>query len=281
MLIQPYNIDGSSESGSLELPAIEYKLKVVGTYYLSPTETGYYDSIYISEETATKILDDALTKGGYSKDNKTTVGKWWNDLSLRTHYVVVDDFENGDEALDAIFENFYDLLLLDIRVPGMDGFTLVETIRKEGLNTPIIILTSLTDITNLSRGYDLGCNDYIRKPFDLIELKFRIEQLIKNSCFKTLENSIKIPPNYKFDVKKNILYKELTRIGYEMVEPGGTFYMFPKAPEPDAVAFCKRAMKQDLLLVPGDTFGCPGYFRMAYCIETEKVERSLYAFRKL
>lgn len=119
---------------------------------------------------------------------------------------IVDDFENGDEALDAVFTNSYDLLLLDIRVPGMDGFTLVETIRKEKLNTPIIILTSLTDITNLSRGYDLGCNDYIRKPFDLIELKFRIEQLIKNSCFKTLDDVIKIPPNYKFDVKKNILY---------------------------------------------------------------------------
>lgn len=101
MLIQPYNIDGSPESGSLELPAIEYKLKVVGTYYLSPTETGYYDSIYISEETATKILDDALTKGGYSKDNKTTVGKWWSDLSLRTHYVV-DDFENIESVYNAL-----------------------------------------------------------------------------------------------------------------------------------------------------------------------------------
>ena len=121
---------------------------------------------------------------------------------------IVDDFENGDEALDAVFTNSYDLLLLDIRVPGMDGFTLVETIRKEKLNTPIIILTSLTDITNLSRGYELGCNDYIRKPFDLIELKFRIEQLIKNSCFKTLDDVIKIPPNYKFDVKKNILFKD-------------------------------------------------------------------------
>ena len=84
-----------------------------------------------------------------------------------------------------------------------------------------------------------------------------------------------------YEKNKNILYKELTAMGYECVEPGGTFYMFPKAPEPDAVAFCKRAMKQDLLLVPGDTFGCPGYFRMAYCIETEKVERSLDAFRKL
>lgn len=131
---------------------------------------------------------------------------------------IVDDFENGNDALDAIFTNSYDLLLLDIRVPGMDGFTLVETVRKEGLNTPIIILTSLTDITNLSRGYDLGCNDYIRKPFDLIELKFRIEQLIKNSCFKTFDDSIEIPPNYKFDVKKNILYKEKEQIDLSFKE---------------------------------------------------------------
>ena len=75
-----------------------------------------------------------------------------------------------------------------------------------------------------------------------------------------------------YEKNANILYDALTGMGFEIVRPGGTFYMFPKAPEPDAVAFCKRAMKQDLLLVPGDTFGCPGYFRMAYCIETEKVE---------
>ncbi|QKF67520.1 two-component system response regulator [Arcobacter venerupis] len=131
---------------------------------------------------------------------------------------IVDDFENGDDALDAVFTNSYDLLLLDIRVPGMDGFTLVETIRKEGLNTPIIILTSLTDITNLSRGYDLGCNDYIRKPFDLIELKFRIEQLIKNSCFKTLDDIIQVVPDYEFDVKKNILYKEKEQIDLSFKE---------------------------------------------------------------
>jgi DNA-binding response OmpR family regulator len=131
---------------------------------------------------------------------------------------IVDDFENGDDALDAVFNSSYDLLLLDIRVPGMDGFTLVETIRKEGLNTPIIILTSLTDIANLSRGYDLGCNDYIRKPFDLIELKFRIEQLIKNSCFKTLDDIIKVVPDYEFDVKKNILYKEKEQIDLSFKE---------------------------------------------------------------
>ena len=131
---------------------------------------------------------------------------------------IVDDFENGNDALDAVFTSSYDLLLLDIRVPGVDGFSLVETVRKEGLNTPIIILTSLTDITNLSRGYDLGCNDYIRKPFDLIELKFRIEQLIKNSCFRTLDDIIQIPLEYEFDVKKNILYKKNGQIDLSFKE---------------------------------------------------------------
>ena len=62
--------------------------------------------------------------------------------------------------------------------------------------------------------------------------------------------------------------------------PGGTFYIFPKALEEDAKEFCQKALKYDLILVPGDTFGAPGYFRMAYCIETEKVERSLEALRK-
>ena len=92
---------------------------------------------------------------------------------------MVDDFDNGEDALNAIFDKKYDLLLLDIRVPKMDGFELVKYVREASIDTPIIILTSLTDINNLSRGYTLGCNDYIRKPFDMIELKFRIEALIK------------------------------------------------------------------------------------------------------
>lgn len=84
-----------------------------------------------------------------------------------------------------------------------------------------------------------------------------------------------------YETNKNILYKELTRIGFEIVEPGGTFYMFPKALEEDAAAFCERAKQHDLLLVPSDTFGCPGHFRICYCIPTEKVERSIPVFEAL
>lgn len=83
-----------------------------------------------------------------------------------------------------------------------------------------------------------------------------------------------------YETNSNILYKELTSLGFECVRPGGTFYMFPKALEEDSIAFCEKAKKYDLILVPGDTFGAPGYFRLAYCIDTEKVERSLEAFRK-
>lgn len=80
-----------------------------------------------------------------------------------------------------------------------------------------------------------------------------------------------------YERNMNILYKELTELGFSCVKPGGTFYIFPKALEEDAVAFCQKALKYDLVLVPSDSFGVPGYFRMAYCIDTEKVERSLDA----
>lgn len=83
-----------------------------------------------------------------------------------------------------------------------------------------------------------------------------------------------------YETNMNILYKELTGLGFTCVKPGGTFYIFPKALEEDAKVFCEKALKYDLVLVPGDTFGAPGFFRMAYCIDTEKVERSLTALRR-
>ena len=83
-----------------------------------------------------------------------------------------------------------------------------------------------------------------------------------------------------YETNMNLLYNELTSLGFSCVKPGGTFYIFPKALEEDAVAFCQKALKYDLVLVPSDSFGVPGYFRMAYCIDTEKVERSLTALRR-
>jgi len=83
-----------------------------------------------------------------------------------------------------------------------------------------------------------------------------------------------------YETNRNLLYDELIRLGFSCVKPDGTFYIFPKALEEDAKVFSQKALKYDLILVPGDSFGAPGFFRMAYCIDTEKVERSLEALRR-
>ena len=84
-----------------------------------------------------------------------------------------------------------------------------------------------------------------------------------------------------YQTNRDLLYQGLTRLGYTCVEPGGTFYLFLKSPEPDANAFCKRAQGYDLLFPPADDFACPGWCRIAFCTGTDKVERALPIFENL
>ncbi len=89
------------------------------------------------------------------------------------------------------------------------------------------------------------------------------------------------PDLNSYDRNRRALYDALTGFGYEMAKPEGAFYLFIKAPGSDAVAFSEKAKKLDLLVVPGDGFGCPGYFRICYCVSYEMIQRSLPVFRKL
>lgn len=84
-----------------------------------------------------------------------------------------------------------------------------------------------------------------------------------------------------YEKNRNVLVKALRGFGFSCVQPDGAFYLFVRSPEPDANAFCEKAKKYDLLLVPGDDFGCPGYVRIAYCVSPQMIERSLPAFKKL
>lgn len=84
-----------------------------------------------------------------------------------------------------------------------------------------------------------------------------------------------------YETNKNLLMEGLTKLGYEVVEPNGTFYMFPKTLIEDDIAFCEKAKDFNLLIVPGTGFGCPGHTRISYCVQTEMVKRSLEAFAKL
>lgn len=115
----------------------------------------------------------------------------------------VDCFSDSNTAYDAIYDHVYDLLLLDVKVLGeKTGFEMLETLRSEGVKIPAIFITSLTDIEAMSRGYACGGCDYIRKPFDLAELKLRVEQAIKTHCFATQEESIALPYEHRYDLKK-------------------------------------------------------------------------------
>lgn len=85
----------------------------------------------------------------------------------------------------------------------------------------------------------------------------------------------------EYKTNRDLLSKALTEYGYHCVRPDGAFYLFVKALEEDAGAFCEKAKRHELLLVPGDDFGCPGYVRIAYCVTTEQIENSLPAFKAL
>lgn len=89
------------------------------------------------------------------------------------------------------------------------------------------------------------------------------------------------PDLHSYDRNRQALYEGLRKLGYEMAKPDGAFYLFVKAPGGDATAFSQCAKEKDLLVVPGDGFGCPGYFRVCYCVAYEKIVGSLPIFEEL
>ena len=120
----------------------------------------------------------------------------------------VDSVYDGDEAEEKIYENSYDLFLFDVNVPGKNGFELLKSSRESDNKTPAIFLTSLNSIDDVSDGYDSGCDDYIRKPFELKELLLRIKTLIKREFFHSQKESIKVSENIEYDTLSNSLHVE-------------------------------------------------------------------------
>ncbi|MCI6678426.1 MAG: pyridoxal phosphate-dependent aminotransferase [Oscillibacter sp.] len=90
------------------------------------------------------------------------------------------------------------------------------------------------------------------------------------------------PDLVAYDENRNLLYNSLTEMGYECAKPDGAFYLFVKAPNGDAVAFSEKAkLEHNLLVVPADGFGCPGFFRLSYCVSNDMIRRSLPAFKAM
>jgi DNA-binding response OmpR family regulator len=134
---------------------------------------------------------------------RVSVEEFLVDLGLS-----VDTFDNGDDAFDAVYTKSYNLLLLDVKVPGMSGFELLKTLRQKDIMIPALFVTSLTHIDDLSLGYSLGCCDYIKKPFDLKELQIRVEHALRAECLHANKELILLDEHYQYDTKNFLLLEE-------------------------------------------------------------------------
>jgi DNA-binding response OmpR family regulator len=116
-------------------------------------------------------------------------------------------FYDGEEAYAKIYEEKFDLLLLDVNVPSLNGFELLENLRKDNISTPAIFITSLNSMDSFEKGFNLGCDDYIRKPFELKELLIRLESILKRGYFHSVDTKVNIIDDIYFDTSSNLLFK--------------------------------------------------------------------------
>ena len=120
---------------------------------------------------------------------------------------------DGEEASELIYEQQFDLFLLDVNVPLLNGFELLKQKRDDGVKTPAIYITSLNSIDSLEDGYNSGCDDYIRKPFVLKELLFRVETILKRGFFHESSSRVKIDEHVEYDTESNLLFVDSKQVG--------------------------------------------------------------------
>ncbi|MDR3178087.1 MAG: response regulator transcription factor [Campylobacteraceae bacterium] len=120
----------------------------------------------------------------------------------------VDAFFDGESALNAILNKEYHILLIDIKIPKLSGYELMRDLRQTRIKTPIIIMTALVDINDIITGYELGCNDYIKKPFELKELELRINEIVKKTQYENSDDIIKTDVGIIFNTAMDKLQKD-------------------------------------------------------------------------
>ena len=119
---------------------------------------------------------------------------------------------DGEEAISSIYEHNFDLLLLDVNVPNKNGFEVLKEIRAQNKKVPAIFITSLNSMDSLEKGFESGCDDYIRKPFELKELLLRVQTILKREFANNKNELINITPEVTF----NSISNELRENGVEV-----------------------------------------------------------------
>lgn len=132
---------------------------------------------------------------------------------IMSEYLEDNEFEldhvyDGEEALSRAYETRYDLYVFDVNVPAIKGFDLLKMLRDNGDSTPTIFVTSLNDIDDVSKGFESGADDYLKKPFELAELLLRIKNIQKRSFTQQRSNVVHIDENITFDIDTELLYTQ-------------------------------------------------------------------------
>ncbi len=130
---------------------------------------------------------------------------------IMSEYLEDNDFDldlvyDGEEALDKAYETQYDLYIFDVNVPAIKGFDLLKTLRDNGDTTPTIFVTSLNDIDDVSKGFESGADDYLKKPFELAELLLRIKNIQKRTFAQKRSTVIQIDKDITFDIDTELLH---------------------------------------------------------------------------
>ena len=129
---------------------------------------------------------------------------------IMSEYLEDNNFEvdlvyDGEEALDRAYETKYDLYIFDVNVPAIKGFDLLKILRDNGDVIPTIFVTSLNDIEDVSKGFESGADDYLKKPFELAELLLRIKNIQRRSFTQKRSTVIQIDQDTTFDIDTELL----------------------------------------------------------------------------
>jgi DNA-binding response OmpR family regulator len=119
---------------------------------------------------------------------------------------------DAEGAANVAYERKFDLFVIDVKIPKGDGFSLLSSLRAAGVDTPAIFTTSLGSLTDLEAGYDSGCDDYLRKPFELRELLIRIQTLLKRGFSHTNDDFVEIEGGFRFFIQSKELRKNGEKI---------------------------------------------------------------------
>jgi len=117
----------------------------------------------------------------------------------------LDAFEDGEKAFHSCMENTYDLYIFDINTPSINGLSLLEKLQAQRIYVPTIFISAITQIEQISKAYELGCYDYLKKPFHLKELTLHIDRLLSMANIEC-KSLVKITKMYAYDLEKKRLY---------------------------------------------------------------------------